>query len=153
MCIRDSDCSNHTLAAIDPCPSGASSSTLLVDTEFTSLKEHTRFSCIRTIPNKYQRSGFAAANAWDAWKQARGMRFEDRQQKMLYVGRKLSGQRLNLMNETNWYTKGMPLQQWLATPDHMEMNEAIKYRYQIDIGGSSGTTWDALMWKLSLIHI
>ena len=64
--VHGHDCSNHTLAAIDACPSGSSSSTLLVDTEFTSLKDHTRFSCIRTIPNKYQRSGFAAASAWAA---------------------------------------------------------------------------------------
>ena len=146
--VNGHDCSNHTLAALDPCPAG--SSKMLVDSEFSALKSDPRFSCIRTIPNKYQRSGFAAEKAWDAWKLTRGTNFENRKQKALYVGKALpDSQRSNLLNHTNWYTKGMPITDWLVTPESMDRSEAVKYRYQIDIGGSSGTTWDALMWKMA----
>ena len=147
--VHGHDCSNHTQAALLPCVPG--SSKMLVDTQFMTVQNDPRFSCIRAIPNKYQRSGFAAKKAWDAWEMSRGSSFASRHGKALYVGSKIEGatQRANLYNHTNWYRSGPPIAEWLVMPGRMGMKDAVKYRYLIDIGGSSGTTWDALMWKMA----
>lgn len=143
------ECSNSSQAALMACPPG--SSKMLVDTLFTAVKADPRFSCIRLVPNKYQRTGFAADKSWQAWELGKEKDFHSREGKVFYVGTKIEGatQRSNLFNTSAWYKDGEPLDHWLLTPASSTMEEAVKFRYLLDVGGSSGTTWDALGWKMA----
>ena len=144
------DCSNSSKAAMKPC--SVDSPLVLVDSMFTAFKTDARFSCVRVIPNMYQINGYAYEKAFSAWKQTRDLRWEERIGKALFIGtakQELLNQRVHLVHNKTWYHGTEPHYNWLVTPEHMPVEEAVTYRYLIDIGGSSGTTWDALQWKMA----
>ena len=150
MTLVGHDCSNSSKAALKPC--SADSPLVLVDSMFSAFKMDSHSSCVQVIPIIYQINGYAYGKAWTAWKQTRDLRWEERIGKALFIGtakQELLNQRVHLVHNKTWYHGTEPHYNWLVTPEHMPVEEAVTYRYLIDIGGSSGTTWDALQWKMA----
>ena len=148
-----STCLNSSASALKPCPPGAS--TVLIDSAYYKFENDPRFSCVKVMPSAYQRDGYAAIRAWESFKSSREVGWHERDQKALYTGTVYHGhktQRNFLTQNKTWcqpkYCDTFT-QNWLHTPEHMTTAEAVKYRYLIDVGGSSGTTWDALQWKMA----
>jgi len=159
------ECDQATVSH-DICPEGAPP--LLVHTQFMALDwEETK--CVVLIPNLYQLEPWQGKDEASnpEWHYAGGTAnrayvaagennaswtWENRTDMLLYVGRVTGkmGQR-RYFKTLKWLPSSLKgkADTWLKTPKTMPMEEAATYRYLLDIGGSSGTTWDALGWKLA----
>lgn len=138
------------------------SSPLLVHSAFhaaTGSSTH----CVRLIPNLYQLlaahgsgrslAGAVAQRAYDA---AGRVPLSRREQAMVFVGRSDTPamQQRRYLRSRAWAGAHAAARNaseaWLRLPDFMPMEEvAQRFAYLLDVGGSSGTTWDALQWKLA----
>ena len=148
--FHGSTCLNSSAAALKPCPPGAS--TVLIDSAYYKFEDDPRFSCVKVMPSAYQRNGYAAKRVWESFKSSREMGWHERDKKALYTGTVSASLQRTFLTKNETWCKGScdtHTQNWLHTPEHMTSAEAVKYRYLIDIGGSSGTTWDALQWKMA----
>ena len=161
---------NCTQGAVPPdtCPEGAPP--LLVHTAFKALKWPS-VSCVRLIPNLYQLVGtgcdttqstkpqqcealsYAGSTARKAYVAAANMSWSERTPQLLYVGKvnEHMPQRsyLHSLRWRNHDEERSGTESWLSMPAFLDYTDAASYRFLLDIGGSSGTTWDALQWKLA----
>ena len=156
----------------DTCPDGAPP--LLVHSAFLAL-QWPSVSCVRLIPNLYQLQGnggsgcvsnchasdwgekmsYAGFTAHKAYAAAANMSWFERTPQLLYIGRYVDvsamAQRafLHSLRWRNHDEEQKGTESWLSMPDFLNYTDAVSYRFLLDIGGSSGTTWDALQWKLA----
>ena len=136
------------------------SSPLLVHSAFLATAGNST-RCVHLIPNMYElvawetgsdrsASGVVAQRAYEA---AGAVPLSRREPTMAYLGRSDTPamQQRRYLRSRGWAGADDDASEaWLQMPDYMPMEEAAaRFAYQLDVGGSSGTTWDALQWKLA----
>ena len=130
------------------CPPGAPP--LLTHTVFNAYQDKPEFKCVHLIPNLYELSGFSATIANKVAESVADIRWKDRKPSMVWVGTPKGVQRKNLLSR-QWVPAGLRAASgdWLHTPDYMNNTECATYKYLLDVGGTTGTTWGALQWKMA----
>ena len=160
---------NCTEESVPPetCPVGAPP--LLVHTAFLA-HQWPSVSCVRLIPNVYQLMGgcvtnpnnppqrceqmsYAGFKARKAYEASVNLTWFERTPQLLYIGtvndRMAQRAYLHSMRWRNHDEERLGTASWLSMPSFLNYTDAASYRFLLDIGGSSGTTWDALQWKLA----